>query len=323
MGKKIVGLYSLMCVLSFVLITISCFNKWHQVTFKTLGFKTVMRMETTLTVVTIPASSKLFCGIFKDKQPNRCAEMQDGTPLQEAASDWCAPMIFTIYPGPCIAFNRAYILGMAVILTYGLNIIFLFSSAFLLYYYLGSKSHKPTYRTWAAILHGMATGLLIAAVICYTIFAMTAMDAIGGSGIPGLFEASESVGISPGYFLVWVGILLQLVALGFHACMRLSSEETEDQRLYKDMLKEQQSYGALEAQAAMMEASYPPGYGDAGMQYGYAGDAGAQYGDAGAQYGYAAGAPPMGTPLPMAPAPAMPAPAPAMPNMPAPGQAAW
>ena len=39
-----------------------------------------------------------------------------------------------------------------------------------------------------------------------------------------------------------------------------------------------------------LEASYPPGYGDAGMQYGYAGDAGAQYGDAGAQYGYAAGA---------------------------------
>eukprot|EP00437_Effrenium_voratum_P014352 CAMPEP_0181446854 /NCGR_PEP_ID=MMETSP1110-20121109/26323_1 /TAXON_ID=174948 /ORGANISM="Symbiodinium sp., Strain CCMP421" /LENGTH=346 /DNA_ID=CAMNT_0023570953 /DNA_START=72 /DNA_END=1110 /DNA_ORIENTATION=- len=329
MGKKIVGLYCMMCVLSFVLISISCFNKWHQVTFKTLGFKTVMRMETSLTAVTIPASSKIFCGIFKSKQPKRCADMQDGISLQEAASDWCAPMVFTIYPSPCIAFNRAYILGMIVILTYGLNVIFLCSCAFLLYYYLDSKSHKGEYRAWAGILHGVATGLLIAAVVCYSLFAMTALDAIGGSGIPGIMEASESVGISPGYFLVWVGILIQLVALGFHTCMRLNSEETEDQRIYKDMLKEQQVYGAMEAQAGLMEqASYSQSYvADAGMQYGYAGDAGAQYGygDAGAQYGYAAGAPqPQPVGMPQAPVmpdmPAAPSPAPA-PAAPAPGQA--
>ena len=72
------------------------------------------------------------------------------------------------------------------------------------------------------------------------------MDAIGGSGIPGLFEASDSVGVSPGFFLVWMGILCQLVALCMHSCMRLSQEETNEQRTYKEMLKEQQAYGAME-----------------------------------------------------------------------------
>ena len=29
-GKKIVALYCTLCVISFVLMSISCFNKWHQ-----------------------------------------------------------------------------------------------------------------------------------------------------------------------------------------------------------------------------------------------------------------------------------------------------
>lgn len=84
-------------------------------------------------------------------------------------------------------------------------------------------------------------------------------DPPGGGGIVGLMEASQSVGISPGYFLVcvpvvqvrgsatasekmlqlillslasrladmtndasevWLGILMQLVAFGMHCCMR-------------------------------------------------------------------------------------------------------
>eukprot|EP00438_Fugacium_kawagutii_P008171 Skav214665 [mRNA] locus=scaffold923:195935:200644:+ [translate_table: standard] len=157
------------------------------------------------------------------------------------------------------------------------------------------KSHKPIYRTWAMALHGIATLLMIGAVTSYSIFAVSAMDAIGtlvgtgreqglepcfavvlsgnpngGGGIVGVIEASQSVGISPGYFLVgvpvaevWLGILLQLVAFGMHCCMRLSNEESEDDRIYKvscplapppprarqEMLKEQQKYGAMEERA--------------------------------------------------------------------------
>lgn len=63
------------------------------------------------------------------------------------------------------AFNRSYIFGMITLLMYAFNVILLCACAFLLYYYLDSKSHKPIYRLWAAILHGVAVFLMIGAVV--------------------------------------------------------------------------------------------------------------------------------------------------------------
>lgn len=337
MGKKIVGLYCTLCVLSFCLISISCFNKWHQVTFKTLGIRTVFRLETTLTKAILPEKSKLWCNFFKQRRhgysPKRCGDLQEGMALQEAAADWCAPLIQSLYPAPCIAFNRAYVIGLCVLMTYGLNLILLCSSGYLLYYYLDSKSHKPIYRTWATILHGIATFLMIGAVASYSCFAVPALDAMGGGGIPGFLEASHSVGISPGYFLVWTGILCQLIAFCMHACMKLSNEETDEQRIYKDMLKEQETYGAMEEQAASFQAAQADasGYGyDA--QAGYAGgyDASAMgypagYDASAAGYtGYGAAAYPAGSPAVM-PSPQAAGMPPAQPGgaAPQPGQAAW
>mmetsp|Transcript_29888 Transcript_29888/g.36638 ORF Transcript_29888/g.36638 Transcript_29888/m.36638 type:complete len:317 (+) Transcript_29888:65-1015(+) len=264
MGRKIVGLYCTLCVVSFMLISVSCFNKWHQVTFKTGGVWTAMRLETTLTTVTVPGDAKLFCGFFRRHQPKRCGEIQEGRPLQEVAADWCAPLVAKFFPAPCVAFNRAYVLGITVLMIYGLNVVLLLSSAYLLYYYMDSKNHKPVYRTWAIILHGIGTLLMMGATASYSIFAMSALDSIGGGGIVGILEASQSVGVSAGYFLVWMGILLQLLAFALHFCMKLSNEQTEDQRLYKDMLKEQQQYGAMEDQSGSFQSGYQDGSG-----YGY------------------------------------------------------
>ncbi|CAK9032096.1 Uncharacterized protein SCF082_LOCUS19917 [Durusdinium trenchii] len=335
MGKKIVGVYCFLCVTSFVLMSISCFNKWHQVTFKTFGgWKTAFRLETSLTKSVMPKDSRLFCGLFTKWQPKRCLGLADGWPLQEAAADWCAPAITAFYQHPCIAFNRAYIMGMVVLIVYAINVILLSTCAYLLYYYLDSKSHKPIYRTWAVILHGLGTFLMLCAVAGYTAFAMTSLDHIGGEGLPFVFEASQSVGMCPGYFLVWVALFLQLVSIGMHTCMKLSNEQTEEQRIYKEMLKEQESYGAMEEQAAsfqaaaFQEAGAYSGYDATYATAGYDGSTG--YDAAGAQYaGYPAAGSFGGAPG----ASVMPQPAgmpqggstgaPAGGAQPGPGQAAW
>ncbi|CAK8999536.1 unnamed protein product [Durusdinium trenchii] len=150
------------------------------VTFKTFGgWKTAFRLETSLTKSVMPKDSRLFCGLFTKWQPKRCLGLADGWPLQEAAADWCAPAITAFYQHPCIAFNRAYIMGMVVLIVYAINVILLSTCAYLLYYYLDSKSHKPIYRTWAVILHGLGTFLMLCAVAGYTAFAMTSLDHIG------------------------------------------------------------------------------------------------------------------------------------------------
>lgn len=175
---------------------------------------------------------------------------------------------------------------------------------------------------------------MIGAVVSYSCFAVSALDAIGGGGIVGFFEASQSVGVSPGYFLVWMGILCQCIAFGMHACMKLSNEETDEQRIYKDMLKEQETYGAMEEQAASYQAD-ASGYGyDA--QAGYAGgyDASAMgypagYDASAGHTGYGAAAYPAGAVMPnpqpagMPAQPPLPAQTGSFETAPQPGQAAW
>ncbi|CAE7869969.1 unnamed protein product, partial [Symbiodinium sp. KB8] len=258
MGKKIVGLYGLLCLLSFAIISVSCFNKWYQQVFKTLGFKTVFKLEVSLVSAHIPGDSVIFCGLVKKiwtEIPPRCSDIKEPTPLQDLAADWCAPLVYSVWPVPCQAFNTAYILGIIVILVYSLNILFIGTCFYLLYYYVSSKSHKPVYRYWAAVLHAVGTTMMAVACIFYTIFGMMRLNALGGTGIPGFFEASQSVGMTPGYFLVWIGVIIQYVALGLHVCMQVSGEETEEHRMYKDLLREQQQYGAIEAQ---MQGQMPP-----------------------------------------------------------------
>jgi len=289
-----------------------------------------------LTHAVVPGTSKIFCGIFRSRQTKRCGEFQEGVALQEIASTWCAKMATILYPTACIAFNKAYISGMAVILTYVLNIILLCTSAYLLWYYLGSKSHKPVYRVWALVLHAIASILMAGAVASYGGVAIPALDAMGGGGMPFVFDASQSVGVSPGYFLVWLGVLLQFVAMGLHACMRVSDEETEDDRLYKDMMKEQERYGALEEQAKSFQQASEAGYAGydaqatsfAGYDPSQIGHSGYDAGyDPSGQYAYGTPAYPTGaTAMPQPPQPqptGMPAaPAPG-PEVPQPGQAAW
>jgi len=263
MGKKIVGLYCVLCLLSFALISCSCFTKWYQQVFKTFGFKTALKLEVSLLTAHIPGDSIMFCRTiryFKSITPNRCLDIKEPTPLQDLAADWCAPLIFQVWPVPCQAFNTAYIMGLVVMIVYGLNIIFLCTCFYLLYYYVDSKNHKAIYRTWAMVLHAIGTGILIISCIMYTILAMKRLNDLGGTGIPGFFEASQSVGMTPGFFIVWVGIVCQLVALGLHGCIQVSGEETEEQRLYKEMLKEQQQYGAIEAQMGVAAGGAGSGY---------------------------------------------------------------
>lgn len=332
MGKKIVGLYCTLCVVSFILISISCFNKWHQVTFQAFGAKTLFRLETSLTHAMVPGRSKIFCGIFRSRQTKRCGEFQEGVALQEIASTWCAKMATILYPTACLAFNKAYLCGMSVILTYVMNVILLCTSAYLLYYYLESKSHKPVYRVWALVLHAIASILMAGAVASYGGVAIPALDAMGGGGLPFFFDASQSVGVSPGYFLVWLGVLLQFAAMGLHACMRVSDEESADDRLYKEMMKEQERYGALEEQAKSFQQASEAGYAGYDAQaagFGYdpshTGNSGYDAGyDPSGQYAYGTPAYPTG-PAAMPPQPqpsGMPAPAPG-PEVPQPGQAAW
>ncbi|CAE7869971.1 unnamed protein product, partial [Symbiodinium sp. KB8] len=209
----------------------------------------------------VPAESIMFCKTIrkiKKKVPRSCDTLKDAQPLQDVAADWCAPGIYQAWAVPCQAFNMAYVLGMVVIMCYILDVMLILTSFFLLYYYVSSESHKPIYRYWAAVLHALGTGLFATACVTYTIFGMGRLNSIGGSGIRGLFEAATSVGMTPGYFAVWFGIFCQLAALGLHSAMQVRGEESEDQKFYKEMLKEQQQYGAVEDQMQGQSVSTAP-----------------------------------------------------------------
>jgi len=317
MGRKIVGLYCGLCVLSFAVISVSCFSKWYQQVFKTFGIKTAPKLEVSLLTAHVPAESIMFCKTIrkiKKKVPRSCDTLKEPQPLQDVAADWCAPGIYQAWPVPCQAFNMAYLLGLVVIMCYLLDVMLILTSFFLLYYYVSSESHKPIYRYWAAVLHAIGTGLFATACVTYTIFGMGRLNSIGGSGIRGLFEAATSVGMTPGYFAVWFGIFCQLAALGLHTAMQVRGEESEDQKFYKELLKEQQQYGAVEEQMQGQSVSSAPRFSGNVMSF--------------AQTDPGHPAPPvpssvMAVGQATAPMPSLPSPSTEGPEQPVPGTPAW
>eukprot|EP00931_Biecheleriopsis_adriatica_P051200 TRINITY_DN29675_c0_g1_i1.p1 TRINITY_DN29675_c0_g1~~TRINITY_DN29675_c0_g1_i1.p1 ORF type:complete len:306 (+),score=33.59 TRINITY_DN29675_c0_g1_i1:154-1071(+) len=245
MGKKIFGLYATLCFLSVILITVSCSSTWHRIKVHVGGLIPTFRMDTSVLSVRIPEGSGFLCKVVPSKT---CEKLDEGVSLQHAQQQWCASYIKGVYPQPCTAFKHAYMFGIGVVIGFALDIILLGVSLYLLWHYMSSSRHKPVYRTSASYTHALGTLIMTVIVVLHTVLAMDKLENIGGLG-SSVLGASDSVGYAPGYFVMWCGILIQIIAIGLHTCMPLSQEETEDQRMEYEFMKEQKLYGSMDHEA--------------------------------------------------------------------------
>eukprot|EP00437_Effrenium_voratum_P040707 CAMPEP_0181464120 /NCGR_PEP_ID=MMETSP1110-20121109/35265_1 /TAXON_ID=174948 /ORGANISM="Symbiodinium sp., Strain CCMP421" /LENGTH=329 /DNA_ID=CAMNT_0023588837 /DNA_START=71 /DNA_END=1057 /DNA_ORIENTATION=- len=279
MGKKIAVVYALLSVFGLALQILSTNVRWHAVRFM-MGPKTLFRMQTTLLFLKVEKGSNFLCQIFPERiKPGSCDILSEGVSLQDAADDWCAPLLMNVFPQPCQGFKSAYFLGLANLAAIGLNALLTVVCIALIIQYLEGTFHKGIYRVSAAVVHGIGTLIVLGCFIAYILEAVRQLDAVGGNGIPLLAQASRGSGVSIGIFIMGGGVLFQIIAAVLLVFLKLGDEQTEEEKALRQWQKEDAKYWALEQQMseAGLAAGGQGGYGS----YGYGGyDGYASYGQA-------------------------------------------
>ncbi|CAE7247666.1 unnamed protein product [Symbiodinium natans] len=265
MGKKVAVVYTLLTVFGLVLQAVSTNVRWHAVRFM-FGPKTLFRMQTTLLFLKVEKGSNFLCQLVPNRlKPGSCDLLAEGISLQDAADDWCAPLLLNVLPQPCVGFRSAYFLGLANLFAIGLNALLMVVCVALIIQYLEGTFHKGVYRISAAVIHGMGTLLVLGCYLGYIFEAVRALDAIGGNGIPVLAQASRGTGLSIGIFIMGAGILFQLIAAILLIFVKLGDEQTEEEKALRQWQKEDAKYWSLEQ--SMSQAGYD-GQGYSSYNYG-------------------------------------------------------
>mmetsp|Transcript_17158 Transcript_17158/g.32349 ORF Transcript_17158/g.32349 Transcript_17158/m.32349 type:complete len:327 (+) Transcript_17158:66-1046(+) len=287
MGKKVAVVYALLVVFGLVLQAVSTNVRWHAVRFM-LGPKTLFRMQTSLLYVKVEKGSNIMCSLSRRLQPGSCDILEEGVSLQDAADEWCAPLVREVFPQPCTGFQTAYFLGLANLFGIGINALLMVVCVALIIQYMEGTFHKGVYRVSAAVVHSIANLLSIACFVAYICVAITSLDSIGGKGIPVLAMASKGSGISIGIFIMGSGLLFQVIAAFLLVYMKLGDEETDEEREIRQWQKDDVKYWELEQQFAQMGYS---GYNAGGYGYENYGSMGQAPYDASQNYGAAYGDP--------------------------------
>mmetsp|Transcript_100539 Transcript_100539/g.139732 ORF Transcript_100539/g.139732 Transcript_100539/m.139732 type:complete len:330 (+) Transcript_100539:69-1058(+) len=278
MGKKVAVVYALLSVFGLALQIVSTNVRWHAVRFM-FGPKTLFRMQTTLLFLKVEKGSNFLCQIFPERiKPGSCDILSEGVSLQDAADEWCAPLLMNVFPQPCQGFKSAYFLGLANLFAIGLNALLTVVCIALIIQYLEGTFHKGIYRVSAAVVHGIGTLIVLGCFLAYILEAVRALDAVGGNGIPILAQASRGSGLSIGIFIMGGGLLFQIIAAVLLVFLKLGDEQTEEEKALRQWQKEDAKYWALEQQmseAGLAAGGQGGGYGS----YGYDGyDGYASYG---------------------------------------------
>ncbi|CAJ1400997.1 unnamed protein product [Effrenium voratum] len=242
MGTKVAVMYAFCSVFACVLQAISANVKWHSLRMM-LGAVTMMKLETSLIYTRMDTGASMLCnfpGSGKLKL-GRCDELSEGITLQDAADEWCAPLVVSIFPNPCFGFRMAYFMGLANLFAIAVNVIAICVCLFLVVQYIEGTLHKGMYRTWALIIHLISTAVLLGAFLAYILVAINALDDVGGVQVA-VMVMSNGTGVSIGVWIMGAGLIFQFLAAALLGCVKLGEEETSEDREIRKWMKEQNKW---------------------------------------------------------------------------------
>lgn len=280
MGTKAAVMYAFCSVFALVLQSIATQIKWHALRFMNgITTHTLMKMETGLLYTRVDTGSSLLC-FYKDAaqkdasrlKPGMCDRLSEGITLQDAADEWCAPFLMSAFPSPCEGFKAAYFMGLGTLLAMAINVVAIVVCLFLIAQYLEGTLHKGVYRVWALILHITSTVILIAVYVAYIMVAITALDEVGGKGVPLLAMGSKGTGMSLGVVVMGAGLLFQVLSAALLLAVKLGDEETNEEKQIRQWMKEDARYAAEGGYADYGSYGYGEPYQGAsftGYDYGY------------------------------------------------------
>eukprot|EP00449_Zooxanthella_nutricula_P014152 CAMPEP_0198501764 /NCGR_PEP_ID=MMETSP1462-20131121/8901_1 /TAXON_ID=1333877 /ORGANISM="Brandtodinium nutriculum, Strain RCC3387" /LENGTH=386 /DNA_ID=CAMNT_0044230821 /DNA_START=104 /DNA_END=1264 /DNA_ORIENTATION=- len=144
--------------------------------------------------------------------------------LQKMVDAFCTQTMQMLWPGPCDAFYKAYIIGMLLITSIAVNILLVQGfGSYLLYDYATRKPSKKT-RTCVSVL--LSSGTISQAVILlmYSLMVAAELDALSGF-LLGVIQTPNDSGFSSGQFVMYVALVFQIAQVCCLGVIKASDED--------------------------------------------------------------------------------------------------
>jgi len=275
MGKKTTIGKLCLAGLAVMVNIVSVCLPFHKVEFTTFGALPAFRIDTYSLRIRVNFEDSAACfGVLSDKE--YCKGMDSSKDLEDTSQRFCRPVVKSTFPNACVGLRNAYMGGMAVVFCVVANTIMNGVSAFLLYHYM-TASPKKKYRQVAVVLQIGAVIFTTTSLLAYLPLVILYLDSIEPKVKLShmLFGATRVGGTSRGYYGLWMGMLLQMVAIALGQLVKMSDEERyaearEMQRFVVEMEMYQQAQamanGAQQAQLGQLGHGY-----GAGAGYGFQG----------------------------------------------------
>lgn len=226
MGKKLVFATIGLSGLTVLVNIISVCLPFHKVEFFLMGALPAFRLVTYTLRVYIDLPSSTFCkaAALASQEPDFCDEFQGSQDIEDMAGRFCAPVVSQTFPNACLGMKYAQWIGLVLVLAVVTNTILNVIACVLVYHYQAS-SPKKKYRQVALGLHIAGVLAVQVGLIAYCPSAIIHLDHIEPRVNLALVSASNMSGVSKGYLLMWVGVILELVVIVLSNIMKSSDED--------------------------------------------------------------------------------------------------
>lgn len=276
--------------LSTFLMMFGLFMPFHKLSFFATGFARFADINIYLLSGSVEFSGNDACGVIRAYYPDSvssCEDLAGGHDLLDLSHRFCAPAISDLFKQACNGMSMAYALGLATVIFTLVNIVMQGIAGFMLYHYIYKKAQKK-FREVSLVLACIGTAIVGLCLMVYMPAVTMQLDSItvGGTfgGLAGaLLSPGGGLGVSKGYMIMWVAVLVQVIQIVLYKYGRISEETRMVEQKMQEQFEAELAYGTNGDK--MMGGGNPYG----GQQY-----APQSYdGMGGSGNGYGGGYPPM------------------------------
>lgn len=217
---------------ALVCMIMSLFLPQHTAAFF-VGFGVVKFMRITIGFTWLDFEVYPVCSQFEFCEPYIRYSYDDSShDIQGLAERFCTHLTKHFFPDGCSGYSNAHWMGIIAVLIKSVSVMALLVSCGFIYLYY--TTFKPTYRKGAAIAGFTACGAGLLAINLYYFFVLWSLGNMRMKGVAApitgyMLNTSENSGVSFGFFISWLGLLL----MGFGAaCVHAIKVPEEDMLLY-------------------------------------------------------------------------------------------
>jgi len=248
MGRQAVHFAMGLSGLSSFLMMFGLFMRYHKLSFYSMKVFKALDLEIYLLTGKVEFAEGDACKFIRNVAPesvSQCEDLAGNHDLMDLSHRFCAPAIDSLFKQACSGVSMAYALGLATVIFTIVNMVMQGIATFMLYHYLYKKAQKK-YREVSLILACIGTCIVALCLMVYMPAVSMQLDNITvtfGQFGSTIIDVAKGTGISHGYMIMWLAVLVQIVQIILYKYGRISDENRMVEQKMQEQFEAELAYG--------------------------------------------------------------------------------